>query len=104
MTKRKGREKGFREARTALEAELVRLRALAREVGTAYLANTEAEIVQLGASVGELREAVTDDGRLHEMIAAIRDLSVKPGKGRLKDLKRIDGLVDRLESMLQEME
>jgi hypothetical protein len=38
------------------------------------------------------------------MIEEIRALRVKPGKGRMKDVKRIDALIDRLEEILRDVE
>jgi hypothetical protein len=103
MKKSKSGEKAG-EAAACLEAELAGLRSVLRDVGGTFMANLEAEIVQLGSSVAELEKGLKDDRRIRQMISEIRDLRVKPGKGRLKDLKRIDTLVDRLEAILRDLE
>lgn len=103
MSPGKNRE-AVRRSCEALEAELGRLRALVREVGEAYVTNLEAEVVQiqtdLASSVGDLSR----DEPLIRMLEEIRDLRVKPAKGRMKDLKRIDALIDRLEGILRDVE
>lgn len=89
-----------RKSVASLEAELARLRSVLREVAETYVGNLEAEIVQLGTTVAEMQEGLKDDTPIRQMIDEIQQLSVKPGKGRRKDLKRIDDLVNRLEAIL----
>jgi len=102
--KGEGPRKEVRKAAEALEAELLRLRTVLRDIADKYVADLEAEIVQLGETVAEMQGSMKDNGTLRMMAAEIRDLNLKPDKGRRKDLKRIDDLVDRLETMLRELE
>lgn len=98
------RRANVREACDTLAAELGVLRTQVREVGEAYLTNLEAEIVQIRSDVASMAEDMGDDGAVCRMIDEIRGLRIKPGKGRMKDLKRIDTLIDRLEEILREIE
>jgi len=93
-----------RKTAKTLEAELARLRALVREVGEACLTNLEAEVVQIANDLDAAREELTDDRALARMVEEVRALRVKPGKGRVKDLKRIDLLIDRLEEILRDVQ
>lgn len=102
--KRSEEQQAVRKAVASLEAELAHLRTVLREVGETFVANLEAEIVQLGSSVAEMQDSLKDDRQVSQMVAEIRSLNVKPGKGRRKDFKKIDELVDRLEAILHEME
>lgn len=101
--KRPQSRKEIRKTIASLETELARLRTMLRESGETFIANLEAEIVQLGSSVAELEDGLESDRGIRRMVSEIRDLRVKPGKGRRRDLKRIDDLVDRLETILGDL-
>jgi hypothetical protein len=88
----------------ALEAELGRLRVLVREVGEAYITNLEAEVVQIQSDLASVAGDLRTDEPVVRMIEEIRTLRVKPGKGRMKDVKRMDALIDRLEGILRDVE
>lgn len=80
-------------------AELRRLRALVREAGESYIFRREAAIEtvisQLETIPTPLLKRETP-GWLH----GIRGLKIKPAKGRLKDLRGIDELLDGLEDQV----
>ncbi len=93
-----------REEALALAAEVERARLLVREVGEAVLARLEGR-----AAV--LHQALTGEGlpeapalpraeRLRHLRQAAAGLKVKPAKGRVKDLARLEALFDALEEVL----
>jgi len=80
-------------AREELGRELKHLRALVREVGEQFILRREGDIEAIIANLSavpsrKLRVVAPD--LLHD----IRGLKVKPAKGRLKDVKGIDKLID----------
>lgn len=85
-------------AREMLVLELRRLRALFSEIAERYLAETEAGIV---AAIAAAEKKPLSAARVDRMLARVHDLSVKPRKGRRKDLARIEKVVA---SLLKEME
>ena len=81
--------------REELVRELKHLRATVREVGENFILRREGEIetiVGLLATIpaAPLKKEAPD--WLHE----IRELKLKPAKGRLKDLKELDALIEEL--------
>lgn len=89
----------------SIAEELAGLRTTLREAVESYLARLDAEIVQVSAAVEkEAAKKKVSSARqrdLRDMLMLLRSASVKADKGRRKDLKKIDGLVDDL-SMLTE--
>ena len=74
-------------AKDMLVLELRRLRAMFSEIAERYVAGAEGEI----AAVIEAIEGKTfPAARVEKMLEVVRDLSVKPRKGRRKDLARIE--------------
>jgi hypothetical protein len=78
-----------------LALELKRLRVLVREAGEQFILRREGEIETIisnlaAVSAGRLRSEAP--AMLHE----IRTLRLKPAKGRLKDLKGLDVLIEEL--------
>jgi hypothetical protein len=73
-------------AKEMLVLELRRLRAMFTEIAERYVADTEGEIAAVIEAVdGKPLPAV----RVERMLKVLHDLSVKPRKGRRKDLARI---------------
>lgn len=86
-------------ARDMLLLELRRLRAMFTEIAERYVANAEAEI----AAVIEAVEGKSlPAARVEKMLEVVRALSVKPRKGRRKDLARIEGATASLRKELGE--
>ncbi|TRZ99616.1 MAG: hypothetical protein D4R80_02780 [Deltaproteobacteria bacterium] len=86
-------------AKDMLVLELRRLRAMFTEIAERYVANAEGEI----ASVIETVEGKTlPAARVAKMLEVVRGLSVKPRKGRRKDLARIEGATASLRKELGE--
>lgn len=94
-----------REEALALDAEVERARILVREVGEAVLARLEGR-------AAALHQALTGEGlpeapalpraeRLKRLRQVAAGLKVKPGKGRVKDLARLEALFDALEEALR---
>ena len=73
-------------AQDMLVLELRRLRAMFTEIAERYVANTEAEIA---AAVEAVEGKSLPAARVERMLGVLHDLSVKPRKGRRKDLERI---------------
>jgi hypothetical protein len=78
-----------------LVGELRHLRAAVREVGESFILRREGEIETLISHLVDVPTALLkreSSAWLHE----IRDLKFKPAKGRLKDLKGLDELIEGL--------
>lgn len=86
-------------AKDMLVLELRRLRAMFTEIAERYVANAEGEI----AAVIEVVEGKSlSVARAGKMLEVVRALSVKPRKGRRKDLARIETIVASLRRELGE--
>ena len=86
-------------AKDMLVLELRRLRAMFTEIAERYVANSEGEI----AAVIEAVEGKSlPAARVRKMLEAVRALSVKPRKGRRKDLARIGTIAAALRKELGE--
>ena len=82
-----------------LVLELRRLRAMFTEIAERYVANAEGEI----AAVIEAVEGKSlPAARVKRMLEVVRGLTVKPRKGRRKDLARIEGAAASLRKELGE--
>jgi hypothetical protein len=85
-------------AKDMLLLELRRLRAMLTEIAERYVADAEGGIAALvEAAEGKSLPAARIDG----MLRIVRDLSVKPRKGRRKDLARIEKAVSSLRKELE---
>ena len=86
-------------AKDMLVLELRRLRAMFTEIAERYVANAEGEI----AAVIEAVEGKSlPAARVKRMLEVVRGLTVKPRKGRRKDLARIEGAAASLRKQLGE--
>ncbi len=85
--------------REMLGVELRRLRSLFAEIAQRHAASVEARIAALVEAVE--RGAVPQE-QVPPLLRKVRALSVKPRKGRRKDLARIERLVESSESALGE--
>ena len=86
-------------AKDMLVLELRRLRAMFTEIAERYVANAEGEI----AAVIEAVEGKSlPASRVEKMLEVVRGLTVKPRKGRRKDLTRIEGIAASLRKELGE--
>ena len=94
-----GRKSSRKAAREMLLLETRRLRAMFSEIAEHYVANTEGKI----ASVIDAIEARTLPAKkIDGMLKAVRGLTVKPQKGRRKDLARIEKAAEALLKALEE--
>jgi len=82
-----------------LVLELRRLRAMFSEIAERYVANTEGEIAAVVEAVEGKPPPVA---RVERMLKILHDLSVKPRKGRRKDLARIENIAAALRKELGE--
>ncbi len=88
-----------------MSLELVKLRPILKEIGTALLDRLDGELAAL--SRGLAGEVLPDDTptlprapTLSGMLADIQALKVKPKKGRVKDLGRIEALLESLQAQM----
>lgn len=77
-------------ARKELLAQLQHLRTEAKEISRLYVANLQRDIVQL---IDFLNEKQIPNATLVQMKEELDDISLKPEKGRRKDLRRIEDVV-----------
>ena len=87
--------RGSQAVREDLVRELKHLRVTVRDVGESIILRLEGEIETIIGLLATIPAAPLKKGApdwLHE----IRELKLKPVKGRLKDLKGLDALVDEL--------
>ena len=86
-------------AKDMLVLELRRLRAMFTEIAERYVANAEGEIA---AVIEAIEGKPLPAARGKKMLEVVRGLTVKPRKGRRKDLGRIDTIVASLRKELGE--
>jgi len=96
-------------SRNELKDGIENLRPIVREITNAFVVQIEAEMVALSEAVRDLPKPENDSKAAHrqeklfeEMQKIVADLSVKPEKGRLKDLRRVRDLLDELNSLVQQ--
>ena len=94
-----GRRPSRKAAREMLLIETRRLRAMFSEIAERYVANAEGKI----ASVIDAIEAKPLPAeKIDGMLKLVRGLTVKPQKGRRKDLSRIEKAAETLLKALEE--
>jgi len=86
-------------AKDMLVLELRRLRAMFTEIAERYVANAEGEIA---AVIDAVEGRPLHAPRVEKMLEIVRALSVKPRKGRRKDLARIERATAALRKELGE--
>ena len=91
------RPRTAKRSREILVLELRRLRALFIEISERYVANVEGKSAALIKSV---EEGKLSAAKVAELLEGIRDLAVKPQKGRRKDLARIERTIATIEKSL----
>lgn len=91
------------ELRQALFDELRTLRQTVREAGEGFILRKEGEIEALLSYLLEMHPTQVEKfGR--SWLRESRDLSIKPTKGRIKDLRRLDALLEDLLSRVIEVD
>jgi hypothetical protein len=86
-------------AREMLLLETRRLRAVFSEISERYVAEMEARIA---SAVNAIETKSLPPGKIDAMLKTVRGLSVKPQKGRRKDLARIEKATEALLKALEE--
>ena len=81
--------------------ELAFLRKSFRDLVTAYASQIEAEITQLHGAVNAEAESkrklpASRSHDLRDMLMLLRSLEIKPAKGKRRDLKKVENLVEEL--------
>lgn len=98
-----GRKVGKGDQKDHLLAELSYLRSIVREAGDAFILGTEGRIESIVAALDEMDlDPVKHD--VASWLRKLRHLNFKPSKGRVKDLRKMDQLVDGLEEVLMQGE
>jgi hypothetical protein len=77
--------------------EMHRLRSVFGEIAERYTADTEARIAAL---IETAKSGTIPAGKIPDFLETVRNLEVKPRKGRRKDLARIERIVDAIEKAL----
>ena len=88
-------KKGKNDLLIELETELRHLRGAVREVAENFALRREAEIEAAISRLPAL-PAVHVRARVPELLKAIRGFRPKPAKGRVRDLREVAAVVDRL--------
>ena len=87
-----------------LETELEKLRSDLRATVRAYAARLEIDLAESRAALGSLKPAEElSRERLHELrdlMIHVRKRKLKPEKGRRKDLRKIDSLIEDLQLLV----
>jgi len=94
-----GHKPSRKTTREMLLIETRRLRAMFSEIAEHYVANTEGKLASVVAAI-EARKLPAK--KVVGMLKAVRGLTVKPQKGRRKDLSRIEKAAETLLKALEE--
>jgi hypothetical protein len=94
-----GHKPSRKTAREMLVIETRRLRAMFSEIAEHYVANTEGKIV---SAIEAIEARKLPAKKIDGMLKAVRGLTVKPQKGRRKDLSRIEKAAETLLKALEE--
>ncbi len=105
--KEKNSENPTKAVRKELLTEIGALRSQFRDIISRYQTNLEAEMVWCIKSLSEsdmdeLPKAAKDKSNLISIINAIKKLKIKPQKGRLKDIRKINDIVKEISDNLSE--
>jgi hypothetical protein len=83
-----------------LQAALHTLRLLIRDVGGNYIAGLQSDVARIEALVRDYQQDDTPDAQqlrqMADMLQRINRLDIKPQKGRRRDVKQLDKLIERL--------
>jgi hypothetical protein len=87
----------------AVVSELQDLRAELRESASSYAARLDAEIERVSKAVetAGVKSAGTQIRDLRDMLTLLRHRQLKPDKGRRKDLKKIESVVNDLAMLIE---
>jgi hypothetical protein len=89
---------------SVLETELARLRRDLRTTVRAYVARLEVNLEESRAALGSLRpvEELSRErlNELRDLMIHVRTRKLKPEKGRRKDLRKIDSLIEDLQLLM----
>ncbi len=87
-----------------LEVEMEKLRADLRATVRAYAARLEIDLAESRAALGALKpvEELSRErlSELRDMMIHVRKRKLKPEKGRRKDLRKIDSLIEDLQLLV----
>ncbi|MBI4180032.1 hypothetical protein HY522_11490 [bacterium] len=87
----------------AVVVEIRRVRTLFKEIASTYVSKMESRVLDLIQQVESLSaNPERMERQVPLMLKCVRDLSVKPAKGRRKDLKKLELLLDELGALAEE--
>ncbi|MBM3860966.1 MAG: hypothetical protein FJ395_15145 [Verrucomicrobia bacterium] len=92
----------FHKRQRELAAALRTLRILVKEVGGNYLAGLQADIARVDRLQADLEPDARRAAELQRMIRRINELDLKPHKGRRRDLKALDKLIEQLTATVED--
>lgn len=92
----------FHNRQRELAAALQALRVLVKEVGGNYLAGLQADIARVDRMQADLEPCARRAAELQRMILWINELDLKPHKGRRRDLKALDKLIEQLTETVED--
>lgn len=88
-------------AQRELSARLLHLRSAVRTVSRVYLANQEKAIVDLIEWTKRLAPKPANVDLAQELVNELKELTLKPEKGRRKDLRRVEDMLTIMEDMIR---
>jgi hypothetical protein len=96
---KKNRSDQRNDAQKDVVARMQSLRSAAKQASRAYLSNLERgilEVIDVVNGAGDDGEKGVKTGTLEKLIDILEDISLKPEKGRRKDLKRIELAIEEM--------
>lgn len=99
---------GKNDGRKELAQHLRTLRSDFEEIISKYTLNVQAQIEEMILIVeqenGDENRKTLKSKDIEKMVTGIRKMKIKPNKGRMKDIKRIQALLDDIEFILSTYE
>ena len=85
----------------AVEAHHVRM--MLREISQRFVNDLESEVVRIIELIGEIPGGARKRAEMQKIIQNMRNLKVKPNKGRMRDLREIRDLIQQTNQRLEEL-
>jgi hypothetical protein len=85
----------------AVEAHHIRM--ILREISQHFVSDQESQVVRTIELVGQIPNGSRKQAEMEKIIRNMRNLKVKPNKGRLRDLKEIRDLIQQTNQRLEEL-
>jgi hypothetical protein len=85
----------------AVEAHHIRM--MLREISQRFVNDLESEVVRIIELIGEIPGGARKRAEMQKIIQNMRNLKVKPNKGRMRDLREIRDLIQQTNQRLEEL-